>query len=206
MSLDQVIARREADLTDYQNAAYAHRYTEFVQRVRQTEAQAVPGKTTLTDAVARNLYKLMAYKDEYEVARLHTDEGFLQSVRGQFEGDIELHYNLAPPLLSKTNAKGELVKTPFGPWVRHAFGVLKHLRGLRGSALDVFGYTDERRTERALIDEYRQAIERALATLTADTHAQAVALARTPEGIKGYGHVKARHIEAIRGQWSQLNA
>ena len=201
MSLDQVIARREADLTDYQNAAYARRYTDFVQRVRKAEAQAMPGKTTLTDAVARNLYKLMAYKDEYEVARLHTDEQFLQSVRGQFDGDIELHYNLAPPLLAKTNAKGELIKTPFGPWVRHAFGLLKHLRGLRGTALDVFGYTEERRTERALIDEYRLAIERVLATLTDHTHAQAVALARTPEGIKGYGHVKARGVEEVRRKW-----
>jgi indolepyruvate ferredoxin oxidoreductase len=201
-SLDNVIARRQADLTDYQNAAYAQSYVQWVQRVRDAEAKACPGKTTLTDAVARNLYKLMAYKDEYEVARLHTDPAFLESLRAQFDGDVALHYHLAPPLLAKTNAKGELVKQPFGPWVRHAFGVLKHLRFLRGTPLDVFGYTEERRTERALIGEYQRAIERALSSLSADTHAQAVELARSPEGIKGYGHVKARHLEKVRAKWA----
>jgi indolepyruvate ferredoxin oxidoreductase len=176
-----------------------------VQRVRDAETKACPGKTSLSDAVARNLYKLMAYKDEYEVARLHTDPDFLQSLRAQFEGEVQLHYRLAPPLLARTNDKGELVKQDFGPWVLQAFGVLKHLRFLRGTALDVFGYTEERRTERALIDEYRAAVERALATLSPDTHAQAVTLARTAEGIKGYGHVKARHLAGVREKWASPN-
>ena len=142
------LAQRATDLTAYQNAAYAKRYTDWVQRVREAETRACPGKTSLTDAVARNLYKLMAYKDEYEVARLHSDDAFLQSLQAQFEGDVQLHYHLAPPLLARTNDKGELVKQTFGPWVRHAFGVLKHLRFLRGTAFDVFGYTEERRLRR----------------------------------------------------------
>ena len=200
-SLDDVIAQRATDLTAYQNAAYAKRYTDWVQRVREAETRACPGKTSLTDAVARNLYKLMAYKDEYEVARLHSDDAFLQSLQAQFEGDVQLHYHLAPPLLARTNDKGELVKQAFGPWVRHAFGVLKHLRFLRGTAFDVFGYTEERRTERALISEYCAAIERALADLNAETHAQAVTLARSAEAIKGYGHVKARSWVGVREKW-----
>ncbi|MFY8178418.1 MAG: DUF6537 domain-containing protein, partial [Limnohabitans sp.] len=140
--LDAVIAKRVAFLTDYQNAAYASHYLAYVEKVRRAEAPT--GKTTLTEAVARNLFKLMAYKDEYEVARLHTDTTFLQKISGMFEGDFTLNYHLAPPLIAKTNAKGELQKQKFGPLMLSGFRLLKHFKWLRGTALDVFGYTEER--------------------------------------------------------------
>jgi indolepyruvate ferredoxin oxidoreductase len=148
----------------------------------------------------------MAYKDEYEVARLHTDVAFLGRINGMFEGDFKLHYHLAPPLLARRNEKGELQKRPFGPWMLTAFKVLAKLKGLRGSALDIFGKTSERRAERALIGEYRASIEEVLQSLNAANHAAAVEIARLPEQIRGYGHVKERHLKAARAQWSALLA
>ncbi len=203
-SLADMIAQRVEFLTGYQNAAYAAQYQAFVERVR--EAESALGKTALTEAVARYLFKLMAYKDEYEVARLHTDVAFLCRINGMFEGDFKLHYHLAPPLLARRNEKGELQKRPFGPWMLTAFKVLAKLKGLRGTALDIFGKTSERRTERALIGEYRASIEEVLQSLNAANHAAAVEIARLPEQIRGYGHVKERHLKAARAQWSALLA
>ena len=176
----------------------------MVDRVR--EAEAPLHKTTLTEAVARNLFKLMAYKDEYEVARLHTDTAFLQKIDGMFEGNYTLNYHLAPPLTAKTNAKGELQKQKFGPLMLTGFKVLKHFKWLRGSALDVFGYTEERRTERALIQQYRTSVDVLVSQLNASNHALAVEIARIPEQIKGFGHVKARHLAAAREKWNSLKA
>jgi indolepyruvate ferredoxin oxidoreductase len=204
-TLASLVARRVEFLTGYQNAAYAEVYRSFVERVRAAEEQAV-GKTTLAEAVARYLFKLMAYKDEYEVARLHSAPAFRARIDAMFEGDYTLHYHLAPPLLAKKNAKGELVKQPFGPAMGTAFKLLTRLKGLRGTALDVFGRTEERRGERALIAEYRASIEEVLAGLTADNHTLAVEIARLPEQIRGYGHVKARHLAAVRPQWEALRA
>ena len=202
--VDALIDKRVAFLTAYQSASYAKRYRALVQQVQA--AEAVLNKTTLTEAVAKNLFKLMAYKDEYEVARLHTDAGFLQKINGMFEGDYTLHYHLAPPLTAKTNAKGELQKQKFGPLMLTGFKLLKHFKWLRGTALDVFGYTHERRTERALIAQYRSSVEVMLSQLTADNHALAVEMARIPEQIKGFGHVKARHLAAARQKWDALKA
>nr|WP_315228149.1 indolepyruvate ferredoxin oxidoreductase family protein [uncultured Limnohabitans sp.] len=201
-SVDAVIDQRVAFLTDYQNAAYAQTYRTAVERVRAAEAPLQ--KTSLTEAVARNLFKLMAYKDEYEVARLHTDAAFLQKINGMFEGDFKVNYHLAPPLIAKTNAKGELQKQKFGPFMLTGFKLLKHLKGLRGTAFDVFGNTEERRTERALIGDYQDSIDQVLAKLSADNHALAMDIARVPEQIKGFGHVKARHLAAVRGKWASL--
>ncbi|MDZ4145835.1 MAG: indolepyruvate ferredoxin oxidoreductase family protein [Burkholderiales bacterium] len=204
-TLESLVARRVEFLTGYQNAAYANQYQTFVDKVRAAEARALagtPGKTTLTEAVARYLFKLMAYKDEYEVARLHTDPAFLDKINGMFEGDFKLHYHLAPPLLAQKNAKGELQKKKYGPAMRTAFGVLARLKGLRGSALDIFGKTEERRTERALVGEYRASLEEILVSLTAQNHAAALEVARIPEQIRGYGHVKERHLKAARVQWA----
>jgi indolepyruvate ferredoxin oxidoreductase len=201
-TLDDLIARRVAYLTDYQNVAYAQRYSALVERVKQAEAPL--GKTTLTESVAKSLFKLMAYKDEYEVARLHTQTGFLERIAEQFEGDFKVHYHLAPPLLAKRNDKGQLVKQKFGPAMQTGFKVLAALKGLRGTALDVFGYTEERRTERALIGEYTALIEGLLGTLDAGNHAKAIEIARVPESIKGFGHVKERNLQAARLQWKQL--
>ena len=148
----------------------------------------------------------MAYKDEYEVARLHTDKSFTDKIAAQFEGDYKLHYHLAPPAIAKRNERGELVKQPFGPWMFTAFKVLAKLKGLRGGALDIFGKTEERRTERALIVEYRAAIDEVLAALSAGNLALAVDIARIPEDIRGYGHVKERHLLVARSKWSALMA
>ncbi|MCU0927848.1 MAG: indolepyruvate ferredoxin oxidoreductase family protein [Burkholderiaceae bacterium] len=203
-SLDETVARRVEFLTGYQNAAYAAEYQAFVDKVRTAEAPL--NSTRLTEAVARYLFKLMAYKDEYEVARLHTDPAFGAKIESMFEGDVKLVHHLAPPLLAKTNAKGELVKRPFGPWVRTVFGVLAKLKGLRGTALDPFGRTEERRTERALIGEYRACIDELLKGLNAERLALAVEIARIPDEIRGYGHVKARHLHAARAKWEALMA
>jgi indolepyruvate ferredoxin oxidoreductase len=153
--------------------------------------------------VARYLFKLMAYKDEYEVARLHTDTAFLAKVQGMFEGDIRLNYHLAPPLLAKKNDRGELQKMQFGRGMQWAFRLLAPLKVLRGGPLDVFGYTQERREERALAAEYRAAIAAMLPLLTLDNREAAAAFARVPEQIRGYGHVKARHLTAARVQWAE---
>jgi indolepyruvate ferredoxin oxidoreductase len=146
----------------------------------------------------------MAYKDEYEVARLHTDPAFTQKLADMFEGDYRVVHHMAPPLTAQRNDKGELVKKPYGPWMRTAFTWLARLKGLRGGALDIFGKTEERRTERALITEYRACIEELLAGLNASNLALAVQIARIPEDIRGYGHVKERHLKAARAQWERL--
>jgi indolepyruvate ferredoxin oxidoreductase len=201
-TLDDIVQRRVAFLTDYQDAAYAAQYQAYVHKVRA--ADSALDKTLLTESVARYLFKLMAYKDEYEVARLHTDTAFLDKVNAMFEGDFTLNYHLAPPLLAKRNDKGELQKKKFGPVMLTGFRYLAKLKGLRGTALDVFGRSEERKTERALIGEYRASIDEVLARLTADNHAQAVEIARIPEKIKGYGHVKERNLVAARQQWHAL--
>ncbi|WP_295641415.1 indolepyruvate ferredoxin oxidoreductase family protein [uncultured Methylibium sp.] len=203
-ALDEQIATRTAFLTDYQNAGYAADYRAFVDRVRAAEAPL--NSTRLTEAVARYLFKLMAYKDEYEVARLHTDRSFHERIAQQFEGEARLHYHLAPPAIAKKNEKGELIKREFGPWMLRAFRVLARLKGLRGSAFDPFGRTEERRTERALIGEYRACIEELLRTLAAGNVALAAEIARIPEEIRGYGHVKERHLKAAREKWATLMA
>jgi indolepyruvate ferredoxin oxidoreductase len=202
--LVEMVAKRVEHLTRYQNAAYAAQYQAFVNKVQAAESKL--GSTQLTEAVARYLFKLMAYKDEYEVARLHTDKNFLSKVASQFEGDYKLHYHLAPPMIAKTNDKGELIKQPFGPWMLTAFGVLAKLKGLRGGAFDVFGKTAERKMERALIPEYRACVDELLTSLNAGNHPLAVSIARIPEDIRGYGHVKERHLHAARPKWAGLMA
>ncbi|OGB17319.1 MAG: indolepyruvate ferredoxin oxidoreductase [Burkholderiales bacterium RIFCSPLOWO2_12_67_14] len=203
-TVDSLVARRVEFLTGYQNAAYAADYRRFVERVRSAEAAL--GKTAITETVARQLFKLMAYKDEYEVARLHSDPAFHARLASQFEGDFKLKVHLAPPLIAKKNDKGELVKQKFGPAMFTVFRVLAKFKGLRGTALDIFGRTQERRTERALIGEYRACVEELLQGLTADNHALALEIANLPEQIKGFGHVKERHLAAARSRWSGLMA
>jgi indolepyruvate ferredoxin oxidoreductase len=202
-SLQDLIADRMARLTDYQDKDYALLYQGIVARVQTAEAAL--GKTLLSETVARQLYRLMAYKDEYEVARLHTQTGFLERIHNSFEGDFKVHYHLAPPLWSQRNNRGELVKKKFGPIMLTGFKILAKLKGLRGTRLDIFGKTEERQTERALIREYVQHIDSVLACLNSDNHAHAVAVAQVPENIKGYGHVKERNIRAARALWASLS-
>ena len=204
--LAEMLATRGEFLRAFQDQAYAASYQAFVDKVREAESRALPGSTKLSEAVARYLFKLMAYKDEYEVARLHTDPAFAAKIAAQFEGGYKLSYHLAPPLLAKRDAQGHLIKQPFGPWMFTAFRLLAKLKGLRGTALDIFGRTAERRGERALIAEYRGCIEELLSTLDAARLAQAVEIARIPEEIRGYGHVKEKHLAAARGKWQALMA
>ena len=187
--LEQLRDHRAAELRKYQNAAYARRYEEFVDRVATTERTAT-GTTRLATAVARYLYKLMAYKDEFEVARLYSDGEFLKSIASKFEGDWSLRFYLAPPLLARKDDRGHLVKRPYGASALKAFKILAALRGLRGTWFDPFGRTAERRAERALIGEYCQTIENLLPRLSNATLEAAVRVASVPEEIRGYGHVK----------------
>ncbi len=203
-SLAELVAKRVDFLTGYQNAAYADRYAAYVAKVQQAESPL--SSTRLAEAVARYLFKLMAYKDEYEVARLHTDPAFTAKVGAMFEGDYRLVHHLAPPLLGRTDSQGHPVKQAFGPWMRHAFALLARMKGLRGTALDIFGRSKERIEERALINDYQHSIDELLRALTGQNLSLAVEIASLPEDIRGYGHIKARHLAAVRPKWQDLMA
>jgi indolepyruvate ferredoxin oxidoreductase len=186
---------RVPELIAYQNESYAQRYVDVIKRVAAAEAAAVPGKSALTEAAARYLHKLMAYKDEYEVARLHTDPAFLAQLDAMFPNGYDVKYNLAPPAISKKDpVTGHLIKRQFGGWMRTAFGVLARFKGLRGSAFDFFGKTEERHQERQLIEDYVAELDAICARLSPANHAAAVALASIPDEIRGYGHVKEKSI------------
>jgi indolepyruvate ferredoxin oxidoreductase len=203
-SLDELVARRIAFLTDYQDAAYAKRYADLVSRVRAAEQAKAPGSTALTEAVARHFFKLMAYKDEYEVARLYTSGEFQRQIAQQFDGDYKLVFHLAPPLLAKKDAQGRLQKKAYGPWVFTAFKLLARLKFLRGGALDVFGYTEERRHERALIGDYETTVRTLVEGLDTGKLALAVEIASIPEQIRGYGHVKEAHLKKAKAREAEL--
>jgi indolepyruvate ferredoxin oxidoreductase len=206
-TLDQVIDRRVAFLTDYQDAAYAARYASRVRRVRNAEAACLPGSTALTDAVARSLFKLMAYKDEYEVARLYTQSDFLKRVADQFDGPYELHFHLAPPTLGDRDPQtGHLKKREFGPWMLTVFRMLAKLRRLRGTRLDIFARSDERRAERRLIGEYEAVIDEIVSRLTPANHALAVELASLPFEIRGFGHIKEANLARAKAKEAGLLA
>ena len=203
-TLDEVIEDRCRRLSDYQDANYAASYRNYVASVRRADSRAGDADS-LTLAVARNLYKLMAYKDEYEVARLYTDGSFQRQLEAQFEGDFELRFNLAPPLFSKRDSNtGQLIKQEFGPWMMRAFGGLAKLRFLRGTALDIFGRTAERRRERADIDDYRQLVDSLLPKLTEQNYPVALQLAKLAGKLRGYGHVKDRNRELLALQRAEL--
>jgi indolepyruvate ferredoxin oxidoreductase len=206
VSLDKLIERRASFLVQYQGETYARLYTDFVGLVKKRESSVQAGSTRLplTEAVARSLFKLMSYKDEYEVARLHTDPQFLKTIHEQFEGDFKLAFNLAPPMLSKRNAKGELQKSQYGSWILGAFKLLARLKKVRGTPLDIFGYTVERKMERTLIDEYRVLIQEVLGHLSASNLPLAAEIARLPQLVRGYGHVKERQVVVYRARLEEL--
>lgn len=205
--LRDLIKDRIAYLTDYQNPQYAERYTRLVDRVRTVQAVNTPQDQGLTEAVARYFFKLLAYKDEYEVARLYTDPGFQDRLNAAFEGDFKLKFHLAPPLLApKDPVTGELRKREYGPWVFKAFDMLTKLKFLRGTPFDPFGYTKERKTERQLIVDYEATIESLLQTLTPENHGLAVEIASIPEQIRGFGHVKDTSIGCARSRQDELVA
>jgi indolepyruvate ferredoxin oxidoreductase len=193
--LRRLLEIRVPQLIAYQNSAYAKRYVDFVARVRSAESAAVPGQTRLSEAVARYLYKLMAYKDEYEVARLHLTSGPDRALAEQFGADARVQYHLHPPLL---RALGWNKKIKFGTWFDNVYRLLMSLRWVRGTPLDIFGYTHMRRLERTLIGEYRSLIEQALADLSPDSYERAVALAQLPDMIRGYEEVKLGNVQRFR--------
>jgi len=203
--LDALVEHRAAFLKSYQNAAYAQRYRNAVRTIRIAEAKLARGFSGLAETTARNLFTLMAYKDEYEVARLYSDGAFLKKLQRQFDGDFTLDYHLAPPLLARRDpATGEPKKRAFGPWMRHVFRLLTWLRPLRGTALDIFGYTQERRMERRLIADYEAILRELSATLSSDNHALAIEIASLPAKMRGFGHIKARNVESAKACEAEL--
>jgi indolepyruvate ferredoxin oxidoreductase len=206
-SLDALVARCVADLTDYQNARYARGYAEFVAKVRVAEQAKVPGEERLTRAVATQLHRLMAFKDEYEVARLHSLADWQRHLGTAFTGTRKIEMHLAPPMLAKPDPRTGLPKKrAFGPWMLRAMGWLRHGKALRFTPLDPFGRTEERRMERALPGEYRAAIERFLASLTPANHEAICDWAEAAAGIKGFGPVKERNLVKTRARWAEIEA
>jgi indolepyruvate ferredoxin oxidoreductase len=204
-TLDEMVVRHEAHLTDYQDAAYAKRYRTLVDRVRKAEGHLLPGQQALTEAVACGYAKLLAYKDEYEVARLYSDAAFKRSLEAEFEGNYRLKFHLAPPLLARRDPQtGMPRKRVFGAWVLPVFKLLARLKRLRGTAFDPFGYTAERRAERALITEYERSIEEILAGLCQANHDDAVTLAGLPDQVRGFGHIKTASIEQMQRHREEL--
>ena len=203
-SLDEFIARRAADLAEWQNAGWASRYRSLVERVRDAERSVGTGEA-LSGAVARYAYKLMAYKDEYEVARLYTNGSFRRALEASFEGDLRLTFHLAPPLLSRPDpVTGERRKRAFGPWMWRVLGLVAKMRFLRGTAFDLFGRTAERRTERRLIEGYFETVDELLTGLRFENIALAVEIASIPARIRGYGHVKERNVAQAESLKSSL--
>ena len=206
-SLDEVVARRVQILTAYQNAAYAARYSALVDKTRAAEAAKAPGFTGRAEAVARYYFKLLAVKDEYEVARLYSAPEFRRGLSAQFDGRYKLSFHLAPPLFAKRDPDtGHLQKQEFGAWLLPALSLLAKLKSLRGTALDIFGYSDERKMERRLIADYETLMDEVFAKLTPDNHALAVDLASIPEKIRGFGHVKEGHVKAAKACEADLLA
>ncbi|WP_275629579.1 indolepyruvate ferredoxin oxidoreductase family protein [Pseudomonas sp. 273] len=204
-ALADIVEHRTRLLTDYQNVAWAQRYRRLVDAVAAAESRVMPGVDSLAVAVARNFAKLMTYKDEYEVARLHNDPVFKAQLREVFEDGARYRYNLAPPLFSRRDPlTGHLKKREFGPWVGHVFSLLARLKGLRGTPLDLFGFTDERRMERRLIVHYEQQLLVLIDQLTPANHAIAVQIASLPGQIRGFGHVKEANVEKVRALEAQL--
>ncbi len=206
-TLDEKIARRVAFLTDYQNAAWAERYRKLVDETAAAERSKMGATTALTEAVAINFFKLMSYKDEYEVARLFTDGAFKEKLARQFDGDYTLTFHMAPPIAARRDpTTGHLQKQEFGPWMMKAMGMLARFKTLRGTALDPFGRTQERRTERQLIEEYEQTIRTLLPDMKPDNHALAVEIARVPQIVRGFGHIKEENVAKAKAERTRLIA
>jgi indolepyruvate ferredoxin oxidoreductase len=207
LSLEALIEDRTKRLAAYQNAAYAKRFEIFVREIAAAEKLRTGGDR-LAREVAVSLYKLMAYKDEYEVARLYVETGFFHRVASQFEGDYKLRFHLAPPLFSRKDAQGHLLKQSYGPWIATAYQWLSKAKAkrLRGTPLDIFGYTAERRGERAAIGEFEALMRQVVAAVTPERLNTALELARLPQSVRGFGHVKEHNAAAAQLRQQQLLA
>ena len=210
-TLDGLLKRLTSHLTAYQNVAYGEQFMQAIVPLRQLE-EAVAGKGSrrLTETVAKNLAKLMSYKDEYEVARLYSDPAYFEHLRRTFAGepgkDYQLHVHMAPPAFSKKDSKGHLVKREYGPWIFKAFKLLSRFKGLRGTAFDPFGRTEERRQERALIQEYQELLDLFKNYLSIDNYDKALELANLADDIRGFGHVKEANIQRYKDRKKKLIA
>ena len=206
--LEGLIDYRYRELVAYQNQAYAERYLALVNRARRAETELggeAASMLTLTEAVARNYFKLLAYKDEYEVARLYSDGEFHKALARQFDGNLRLRLHLAPPLLARRDPDtGHLLKREYGAWMLKAFGVLAKFKFLRGRSLDPFGHTAERRLERQLIGDYEQQIEQLLEKLDRQRLPLAAEIAGLPHFIRGFGHVKEANVRTARRRAAKL--
>jgi indolepyruvate ferredoxin oxidoreductase len=205
-TLDAIVARRIAFLTDYQNAAYAARYRKRIERIADAERRVAPDETTLAIAAAHSLFKLMAIKDEYEVGRLYTDGNFKRQLRQEFDSWQRLEFHLAPPRMARRDAAGHLRKRSFGPWMMGGFWLLSKLRFLRATRLDLFGRTPERRWERELLADYEAVLDRIAAELSPHNYAVATALADYPKKIRGFGHVKEAQARPALAERERLLA
>jgi indolepyruvate ferredoxin oxidoreductase len=206
-TLAAITEHRSAFLTDYQDAAYAERYRQKVEQARAAEAAAVPGSSVLAKAVARSLFKLMAIKDEYEVARLYSGDAFKRQLESTFESWDSLELHLAPPFVaSRDQRTGEAQKRRYGPWMLKLMPHLARLKHLRGSKWDLFGRTEERRMERQLLTDYEALLGEIAGRLTPENHATAIELASLPEHIRGFGHVKERHVREVKAREARLRA
>lgn len=204
-TLDEVIFRRSKFLENWQNAAWANLYLNAIEQIHKAERKIQNDRTPLTEAAARSLFKLMAYKDEYEVARLYTDGTFLSALHEHFEGNLKLTFHMAPPFLGRRNPEtGQLEKSTFGSWVFLVMRLLAQMRRLRGSRLDLFGYTEERRMQRQLIADFKTLLSDISASLSAKNIGTAVKLASLPLSIRGYGHVLERNVKEVQQQQEQL--
>jgi indolepyruvate ferredoxin oxidoreductase len=203
-TVDELISRRAEFLAAYQDAAYARRYLDRVAAVRAAETLAAPDSTLVTEAAAKGLFKLMAIKDEYEVARLYTDGSFAKQISKEFQSFDRLEFHLAPPILGRKGADGKPRKSSFGPWMMKGFRLLAALKGLRGTAFDVFGYSEERRFERELLAQYEQDLDLIRGLLSPDRIEAAAALASVPSLIRGYGHVRRASADAASAERARL--
>ena len=207
LTIEQIIDKNSASLTQYQDADYAAGYRSLVERIAKAEKTVTINSQTLTESVAKQLFKLMAYKDEYEVARLYTDSDFLKEVSDTFEGDYRIKFHMAPPLLArKLDSQGRPKKMQFGPWMLKGLGLVAKMRGLRGTKLDLFGYHPDRKLERQLRDEYQQLVARLAETLNATNYQTSIELAQIPTEIRGFGPVKEKAVQASREKSEQLMA
>ncbi|MCQ1835385.1 indolepyruvate ferredoxin oxidoreductase family protein [Neorhizobium galegae] len=205
-TLEEMVSKRVTFLTDYQNAAYAERYKGLLDIAKSAEAQ-LRGITGFAEAVAKNAFKLMAYKDEYEVARLHRDRSFEKKLAEQFEGDFKIRHHLAPPMIARIDQRtGHPAKIAFGAWIRPAFALLEKLKFLRGTPFDPFGRTAERRMERQLVEDYVALVTELSAGLDVHGHSIAIELAGLPDMVRGFGHVKLASVERFEKRKTDLVA
>jgi len=206
-SLDEMISRRVDFLIDYQNSRYASEYFSYVAKARAKELSVMQAEGRFSEAVARSLFRLMSYKDEYEVARLYSGADFRTQIAEMYEECGRITFHLAPPMLTCRDSDGGVPrKLAFGPWMFSVFSVISKLKGLRGTAFDLFGYTVERRMERSLVEEYRASVDRTIDVMRPETFDTAVAIASIADEISGFGHVKSESVRVARQRWEELEA